>query len=209
MKHLRRAGGHVCSRLLSLLWLPVWLCVIFFSNPTGYAMLLLSAILLHEGGHLLAFLLLREPLPRLGGRMEGLLLTPRAPLSYGREILVCAAGPLCNLLYCLCLVPALRTGHAHAATFCAFCLHLLTAFSNLLPIHGFDGARILEASLSLLPRVRAPGRIADLVSLGCAALLYFAALYLSLCAGGSLQLPALALFLLVGEFDRLHILTET
>lgn len=190
-------------RALALLAPLIWVAYILIAEPIGYALLLLSAILLHETGHLFAFLVLGEPIPALGGRRLGLLLTPKRPIcSYGREIFICATGPLFNLLAACTLVPALRTGRAADAHFCFFTFHLLTAFFNLLPIDGFDGGRILLSVLSLLFPLAAAQRIADALSLLSVLLFYFSGIYLCFLAGASVQPLAFSVLLLGEEAKR-------
>ena len=190
-------------RLLGWLALLLWPTYILLSEPIGYALFLLSAILLHETGHIFAFLVLGEPLPSLVGRRLGLLLTPRRPfLSYGREIFICAAGPLFNLLAAAALIPALRGGHATDAHFCFFTFHLFTALFNLLPIEGFDGGRILFAVLSLAFPQALAEKTSVAFSLLFTLVFYFTGIYLCFLARASIQPLAFSLLLLAGEGKR-------
>lgn len=191
--------------LFPLFW-GVWL---FRTVTPGYALFLLAAVLLHECGHLCAFFLCREPLPRLRGREFGFSLVPRTPfLSFRHEIIICAAGPGFNLLAAACLLPALRGGGAPTANFCFFAVQLFTALFNLLPIHGFDGGRVFSALASLLLPARAAAILTEGVSLAFLLFLYFTGAYLFFLAGGSGELLLLALFLLWGEGRRVPRLFE-
>lgn len=193
----------LARRLLGILAVLLWPAYILLTEPTGYALFLLSAILLHETGHIFAFLVLGEPLPTLAGRRLGLLLTPRRPLlSYGREIFICVAGPLFNLLAACALIPALRTGQATDAHFCFFAFHLFTAIFNLLPIDGFDGGRILFAGLSLAFSPVLAQKASSFFSLLFALAFYFAGIYLCFLAGVSVQALAFSFLLLAGEAKR-------
>lgn len=170
-------------------------------EPTGYALFLLAAITLHETGHLSAFLLCGERLPSFRGRGFGFLMTPQGKLlSYKKELAIAAAGPLFNLAACLCLLPALRAGRAQDATFCFFALNFLTAAFNLLPIRGFDGGRILSATLLLFLSPRICEAVTGAISLSLALLFYFCALFLSFSLGGGIYPFALSCFLLWGEY---------
>lgn len=105
--------------------------------------ILLFSVLLHEGGHAAAFLLLGAGAPRLGGAAGGLLLTGARPLSPREEALVAAAGPLANLIAAgvfLLLIPCVT---AKEWCFSVFSVQLLTALSNLLPLESTDGGRLL------------------------------------------------------------------
>ena len=88
-------------------------------------------------------------MPRLGG----LRLYPKKTLSYESERRIAAAGPIGGFIgagLCLLLSPLSR------AYFFEFALcHLLTSLSNLLPIEGYDGYRILKTTAALRESDRA------------------------------------------------------
>lgn len=135
-----RIGGVRCR--LSLLF-PALLTALLLAQPDGLAVACLLAAVLHEGGHLLAMLLLGIPPEdcllgafgariRLGSRLTG----------YKQNLVVSIAGPLINLLCggilwgCGCVVPA--------------AVHLCLALINLLPAYALDGGEILRCGLCLL-----------------------------------------------------------
>lgn len=205
----RGAAGRTRRRVLPLFGILLFCSAVFVTEPPGYALFFFAATVLHESGHIAAFLLCGEPLPSFRSRKFGLLLTPRAgSLPYRHECLVAAGGPLANLLACAVLLPFLRLGMGWEANFTFFAINLLTAAFNLLPIDGFDGGRILRALLSLRLPLRAAETIADLLSLLTVTLFYFLALYL-FCLGGGNEYPVfLSLFLLFSEWRRQRILSE-
>lgn len=187
-------------RALPYLWPVAGAMFILLTEPPAYALFLLAATALHETGHLFAFLACGEPLPRFTGRRFGLLLTPQGePLSPGRTLLICGAGPLFNLLACLALLPALRGGNAGGAGFCFFALHLYTALFNLLPLSGFDGGRMLAALFTLFFPPEVGRRAYTAVAVAGALFFYFFALFLSFAAGARPYPFLLALFLLWQE----------
>ncbi|MBQ8174357.1 MAG: M50 family metallopeptidase [Clostridia bacterium] len=191
------------------LWVLCLAMPILLREPRGYLLFLLASAALHEAGHLCAFLVCGERVPRFSFRAFGFLLTPRGTsLSYGRELVVAAAGPLFNLFAALSLIPALRAGNASEANFCFFALNLLTATLNFLPIYGFDGWRVLRCALLLfLPQHIAEGT-ADAVSAIFAVLFYFFSLFLFGVAGGNILALLLSVFLLLGEVRRRPFLFE-
>lgn len=199
----RKAHTALWRRAFSFLFPALAVGLILWLEPLGYALFLLAAVLLHETGHFVAFLALGEPLPSLSGRAGGLLFTPKGELlSYKRELLIAAAGPLFNLLGCAALLPALQNGVEHEASFCFFALNLLSALFNLLPIAGFDGGRVLFCALSLLLPARAARVCSDLVSVTAVLFFYFSALFLFLFTDGGGYSFLLALFLLAEEGRR-------
>lgn len=166
------------KRLLpALLWaLPLLL----FSSPAELLMLA-SAVLLHEGGHLLGFFLLREPCPSLSAVAAGLLLDPKRPIGYRREILILLLGPLCNLLLA---IPLLLSGAAGGATTLA-AVHLFSALCNLFPLRQNDGGRALYDTVALFSSPDTAESVSSLISLIFLLLLTLLFLFFLLSPGGS------------------------
>ncbi len=176
-----------------LAWLPalLWLAPLTVGVAPGELLMFLSALLLHEGGHLFGFLLCKEPSPSLSPHPMGLCLRPRRPLPYRRELLIAALGPLANLFFGLPLIAAART----PATLTLGAVHLLTALTNLLPLPATDGGRLIADLLALLLPLPLGERIGRGLFGAVALALLFASLYLLLCgAGASVLLCFLLLF---------------
>ncbi len=136
----------ILTLLLSVLRAGFWFCLLFALDRPYLAVLTLLAIVWHEAFHILALLRLSRG-NRMHTHLGGLRLFPTEMLSYREERIVAAAGPIggfLGTLLCLLLAP-LAPGYFPDFALC----HLLTSLSNLLPIEGYDGYRILKASLSL------------------------------------------------------------
>jgi stage IV sporulation protein FB len=106
----------------------------------------LIAAALHELGHIIAAKLCDIPLGELRLGIFGAALTPKTMLcSYKKEMLLCLAGPLTNIMLSLFLLPLYNTN-----TFFALFIKasLFLGILNLLPIYEFDGGRILFCILS-------------------------------------------------------------
>ena len=104
-------------------------------------------------------------------------------LSYGEEALVALAGPLVNLLAAIgggifILLSGISRGGGGAADGAAViaAVNLLTALSNLLPVRGYDGQKLLRAALS----ARASADLADTVCRAVSLFLICAGCFLSL-----------------------------
>ena len=162
------------KRLLpAILWaLPL----LVFSTPAELLMLA-SAILLHEGGHLFGFFLVKEPCPTLSAVAAGLLLTPQRPISYKREIVILLSGPLANLMLAL---PLLYCGRATTVA----AVHLFSALCNLFPLRTNDGGRAMADLCGLLLPPGTAERTASLISLTALFLLLLLLLFLLLSPGG-------------------------
>ena len=135
-----RLGGVRCR--LSLLF-PALLTALLLWKPDGLAVACLLAALLHEGGHLLAMVLLRVPpedcvLGAFGARIR---LGNRLP-SYKSNLIISFSGPLINFL----CAGVLYIGDMHTAAL----VHLVLALFNLLPASALDGGEMLRCGLCLL-----------------------------------------------------------
>ena len=132
-----------------LSYLPDALALLLFGVPTLFceelplALSLFLAILVHEAGHILAYLLVGIEWPKLSVERLGLRLSPSRPMMFYEQFFVALAGPLCNLLCCFLLW--LLFGFSVPAV-----LHGLTALFNLLPVFTLDGGQMLEALLGIL-----------------------------------------------------------
>lgn len=134
---------HFLERVLTLIF---FLLLLFaFDVPSLAAMTLLSAVM-HEGGHLLALSALKVRGNRFSPRLNGMICTPKRTLSYREEIIVAAAGPVSNLVFALLFFLLRPLGRSFFSAF-ALC-EFLTALSNLIPVKGYDGERILSALLA-------------------------------------------------------------
>ena len=142
--------------------------------------MLTSAVLLHESGHLLGFFLTKEPCPTLSAVAAGLLLDPRRPISYKREIVILLFGPLCNLLLA---VPLLLFSHSSTVLTLA-AVHLFSALCNLFPLRGNDGGRALHDMLALFLCPDTAERVSSLIFLLSLFLLIFVFLFFLLSEGG-------------------------
>ena len=138
--------------LSDLLRLSFWAVLLFALDRPYLAVMTLLALLWHEGFHILAFL--REnAAARMSPRLGGLRLCPQKALSYESERRIAAAGPIGGFIgagLCLLFSPLARS------YFFEFALcHLLTSLTNLLPIEGYDGYRILKTTAALRESDRA------------------------------------------------------
>ena len=146
-------------------------------------LLTLLAVLIHEGGHLFAARRMHRHPSGVSADTVGIRLWfDGTPLSYPEEILLCAAGPLANLLS----IP-------FALPFCAenpffLSVSLALALLNLLPIEGFDGGRILSATLSLFLTPTRADRICEACSFLFLFTLWCASVYLLMRTGNELSL---------------------
>ncbi len=138
-------GKRIAATVLP--WIPVLLSLFFLFRftPPYRAILFLAALLSHEGGHIAAYGLLGEGVPRICPASGGFRILCPAYLSYRAECFVALAGPAANLLPGLLLVLC-GAGKPYAAE--AGWIFLLTGLSNLIPVSDHDGGRAVHAFLS-------------------------------------------------------------
>ena len=121
---------------VSLLF-PALLTALLLYQDDTLTITCLLASLIHEGGHLLAMLLLRIPPKECVVGLFGLRVRLRDRLAaYGRPIWIALAGPLMNALSAAVLFPLNRVEAA--------LVHLCLAVLNLLPVMALDGGEILR-----------------------------------------------------------------
>lgn len=106
----------------------------------------LLAALLHEGGHLLACLLLSIPVQRLRLTCCGGILETQGILEGCTGLLIALAGPAVNLLTAFALLPLARAEWAAVLLGVSLVLGLF----NLLPMRPLDGGRATYALLLCL-----------------------------------------------------------
>ncbi len=169
---------------LSLLVLCIGLSAWVLTSPGGTPLYILSAIIIHEAGHLgAAYLLHMKPSGATADTIGIRLLFRGVPPSYGREILLCAAGPLANLLS----VPiAFAAGIPKSCVFPSVSAAL--ALLNLLPIEGFDGGRMVHSTLLLFLPPHKADMACELLSFFFLFILWCVSVYLMMRVGNELSL---------------------
>jgi stage IV sporulation protein FB len=192
---LEDRGINIDQQMKKLLTaVAILLALTFLLRPTALSLCTLLAALIHELGHVAMARLCRIQLRECKIGIFGAGLVPDGSLySYGQEILLCLAGPLCNLT-CASLGLWLLPRYSAFGTpfvFASLALGLL----NLLPIQGFDGGRILHALLSLLLPPHTARGITTVSSFFCVLTLWIASTYLLLRAAASLSLFVFSLSL--------------
>ena len=190
-------GAKRGRRLAAVLpWIPAVSAVFFLFRftPVYRAILLLLALAVHEGGHLLAFTLLGGGVPGVTPVAGGFRFYSPAALSYRAECLIALAGPLANLLPGMCFfLFAPRSPYFSEAGWTFLC----TGLSNLIPISDHDGGRALFCLLSSrLSPARAEGiaSFASLLSLSLSLTVSLALLY---ALGGGFYFSVFCLFSLL------------
>lgn len=151
-----------------------WLLLLFGFDTPYFAMCTLISAALHELGHILALFLLdiRSTAPL--GHITGFRILPHRALSYREDALVSLGGPLANLIFSLLFWLLSMPFGEYFSTLALF--GVMTMLSNLAPIEGYDGYRlILALSAERFPYAE---RCLRAVSFFITAVLLFLSLYL-------------------------------
>ncbi len=137
--------------------------VLFGFYTPSVAILSLFAAAVHEAGHLLSLYLLGKKVVGFERRLNGFVMECKTGLSYREERIVALSGPLANFLAAGIAALFLPLCPGYLADF--IILFVLTGLSNLLPVEGYDGGRILASFLSERGDIEAAHRICRLFSL--------------------------------------------
>jgi Zn-dependent protease len=103
----------------------------------------LICALIHEFGHLVCIFIIGKTKLNLRGAINGFRIKSSGMYSYKEEMLIYLSGPIANITsFLICCIFSLVT----TKNFILIgIVHLITAFSNLLPIKGYDGYGALRA----------------------------------------------------------------
>lgn len=166
---------------------PALLAVLLLLFPPVLLLAFLSAALLHELGHYTALRLMKGSVKVLTITPLGAEMTVEGQLSYPKELLLAAAGPMVNLL--------LAVGLSHLGSRWELCylfggVHLVLGIFNLLPILPLDGGMLLWNAAAWCTEPYTADRISVIVGLFASVLLSGAALWMLLHGGSPFLLIA-------------------
>lgn len=175
--------------------------LLLLEERLSHTVALLLAAALHECGHLLAARLFHIPISALHISILGARLELRDPLlSYRREWILCAAGPLSSFFFAA-VAMNLASIFPHSAILPAFAMiSSALGLVNLLPIGWLDGGRMFRATCHLLLPPQAAFLLLRIVSFFFFLLLWMTSVYLMLRAGNSLTLFAFSFSLFLRFF---------
>lgn len=188
----------IVSFLLRILRAAFWICLLFALDVPYLSVFTLLAMLWHELFHLLAFMRIARH-ARLCTHLSGLRLFPSDVLSYRDERRTAAAGPIGGLFGALLCIVFLPLSPSYLSDF-AFC-HLFTTISNLLPLEGYDGYRILHTTLALRDTADAEALMRQ-ISFVCSAILALLSLFLFGILGEGLWASGAFLSSLIGSLPE-------
>lgn len=182
-----------CKIKIGFLALAMFISLLITSLDNFF--ILLSAVSIHELGHILMAKVCNIRLRELKIGIFGAALSPTNTLySYKKEVLLALGGPLFSFLCAF----AAHVFSNSADLFVA--VSLMLGFINLLPIVGFDGGRIAHCILCMVLGPRSASRILKFLSFTCIFILWLCSVYLLIKIGVSLNLFIFSLSLFTKIF---------
>ena len=167
-------------------------------------LLILTAVFLHECGHIAASIMCQNQFNKLSLQSGGLLLSGNfAYSSYSSEAIIAFAGPFFNLVSALAFFSA-KCGLPLFFRQASSALALL----NLLPIQDFDGGRILRSLLSYLLPFEYVEKLCGIFSFLALFFIWSISVYVILKTGkniSSLVFSAMIFFGILKKADRKRI----
>ncbi len=141
---------------------PAGLFLLFFSWEPEARVAVVCSVLVHELAHLLAVKICGGKTERVRITAFGISLGFSAPKTYGEEAFVAAAGPAASFAFA-------ALGYFRGGAFGgeALSFSLFLGLINLLPFEGFDGGRIICATLSPLFGERAGAQVCSALAYAC------------------------------------------
>ncbi len=174
-----------------------WVLIIFGFDKPYIAVLTILSALIHELGHVLAFLFLGGRIT-LKSHLSGFRIK-NCGMGYTQEIAAITAGPIINTLLFAALTPFAKSPDSYMAVFGY--INLLTALSNLLPIEGYDGYGIIKKCCEAF-NLSFALRALPCISFSLTVLLTFFSLYLLLIYGVGYWICSMFFLLLVGKITE-------
>ena len=169
---------------------PSGLFLLLFVMPRPYAFAVLSSVILHEMGHLTASMLYRKYPVSIGIMPTGISIGLHCAHSYTEEIVIAAAGPLMNLVYCT-IAPCFPSALDQTVTSVSLFLCLL----NILPIVTLDGGRVLRSTLAFLFGEVVADTVLQLTTSLCLVCLWILSLYIFFYSGINITLLVFSAYL--------------
>ena len=179
---------------ISFLFSTVITAMLAFDR-TGYALPLIFAVVMHEGGHLLVMWILDCPPKRVRLVPAAVEITAAFGCSRKKEIAVALAGPAVNLVLFFTLWFNFLAYKNDPVLVCALINLLIFAF-NMLPVTGLDGGTVLFTLISRKNTEKA-GLVMRIINLSLAAVFIVTAVCLCFKGRFNISLFITGLYLIV------------
>ena len=175
---------------------PITILILYLNETIESALLIFSAVLIHEFGHLFASSLLYVKIRYFVFEPFGCTLYIDEYTNYKKEILVALSGPIIGLLtslLCLLLMKNLSSIYL----FYFMILNLVYSLINLIPCSELDGGRIIEAYFYLRYDIYTAYKNTELINYISSVLLIALLLIICFKTGFNFSLTTLCFFIII------------
>lgn len=160
-----------------------WILIIFGFDDAEIASLTVLSAVIHECGHIFYCYLGIKKRGNLRGTISGFRIKSQKGLSYKQTVRIYLAGPLANLVAATIGLLLMPYSAEYAKNF--IIVNVITAFSNLLPIEGYDGYGVLKTLAEKNDCTGTWEQILSIISFALMVILCIFSLYLMVrCDGG-------------------------
>ena len=196
----RKHVSKKACRILLVLAVAALICILAFTlKGSFYALLVLSAAIIHEAGHILTAKLFGvKRVKSAAGLFSMSLKYDFSKSPYYVESAVGFAGPLFNIAAC-CICAAFGGCRSLTGVFFVFSNAALALF-NLMPISPLDGFGIVGAVFSEIAPPDTVIRVSRVISSLFSFAFFVLTVYIQLKIGANLSLMLLSAFLLLNCF---------
>lgn len=171
-------------------------------EDSEYPLLLLTAALIHEIGHMTSALIFGASFKFGGAGIAGVSIEYSClTLSYQKELVIALSGAMSNILVAVIFGILNKIYFQNLLlTFFIMCNFIL-GLMNILPIKAFDGGTILKCILLLIFTEETAEKIYNTVISISSVILWFFAVYIQLILGGNLSLLIISIYVLLESFS--------
>jgi hypothetical protein len=185
--------------ILGILPVVFWLCLICSFDERLGARITIFAMVIHELGHLVCIYLMTGKLEPLKGAINGLRIPEERSLSYKQQMMQYASGAIFNLI-AAAIIPICFGINEYSETFAA--INIATAISNLLPIDGYDGYRLIYSIIGFFNLGYKSYTLLEIVSFLCTAFLCIFSMFLVYTFGNGYWFMAIFLFATISKLQK-------
>lgn len=186
--------------MLSILPVVFWSCLIYSFDEKAGADITVIAIVIHEFGHLAFIYFATGKFQKTKGAFNGLRINGQAWQSYAHQILQYASGALANIFASLAIQLLIPFDNEYTKLFVT--INIATAISNLLPIDGYDGYKILIALIDSFGLGYKAFWVLEAISFSFTALMCIFSLFLVYTFGNGYWFMAIFIFATINKLQK-------
>lgn len=143
-KKVCEVARYVFRLILGILPVVFWCCLIYSFDERLGAEITILAMVIHELGHLICIFFISGRWETPKSTYNGLRISGQQCASYPKQMLQYASGAIFNLIAAAIMLLCAGVNE-YSEMFIA--INVATAISNLLPIDGYDGYRLIHAAI--------------------------------------------------------------